>query len=289
MPRAKAARPQNSGSFPEYCSLSWLGATLHLGLPHETWTDRLSDLSGLPVEPVTISEAEMIVFPDGSIKSFKDKVSFSTVNDALIWFVLTCADVLAEKRGAFLLHAASFLTERGLVLVFGPPFSGKSTLALMALSRGVPILGDDVVFLSTDDGLVRPVPRPPKRRLDNGLRSAEEGNALEIGTELHGYLDGKACALLPRSTMNVITNDVGLQANEIILLQRHEGPGIRLAQPERFEAVAAVLDWARDWSTPTLAAAGWVTHHLLKLKYTTVSVGDDEQEAALQVILHGSE
>lgn len=265
--------------------LSWLGAILSLGLPEKRWATRIGDLTGLEIQQSIGGVGEITVLGDNRIRSYADDVDFAGHNDLLVWLTLTCADVLAEKRGALLLHAASLLTEKGLVLVFGPPLSGKSTLAMLALDRGLNILGDDVVFLSTDDGLVRPVPRPLKRRITDQCLDSAEADPLEIGSILYGSLDGKPCALIPRSRSGISTSETGIPTGRLVFMKRHDGAGIQHDVPERFEAVASLLDWARDWSTPTLAAAGWVIRHLLNLEYRTLSVGDGAQEQALDAIL----
>lgn len=267
--------------------IAWLGAKLPIGLPNEKWAARVSDLTGLEVFSVEseTSAAEISVKPGNVVRSYKHTVPFASRNDLLIWLVLTFSDVLAQKNGMLLLHAASIVTNRGLILVFGPPFSGKSTLTMMLLDRAVSVLGDDVVYLSTDDGLVRPVPRPVKRRIPGPIDYAVWPDPLKLGSELVGHLDGRPCALVPRKTKGIVSDAAGLPAKEIVFIQRHDGPGIRCSRPPRFEALAAILNWARDWSNPPLTAASRAAEQLLQLDCRTVSIGDNEQAAALDAIL----
>lgn len=271
--------------------LDWLGATLPIGLPDERWAARVGELIGLDVSPAksNASSWEISVGPGNVVRSYSDTVRFASQNDLLIWSVLTFSDVLAQKKGVLLLHAASVVSERGLVLIFGPPFSGKSTLAMILLDRGIPILGDDVVYLSTDDGLVRPVPRPPKRRIPGPVDYGRCPDPLELQTELVGHLDGRPCALLPRKRSGIVSDTAGMQAKEIVFIRRHDGPGIRCSRPERFEALAGILNWARDWSNPPLAAASRAADLLLKLECRTISIGDNEQAAAVDAILSCAE
>ena len=73
-----------------------------------------------------------------------------------------------------------------------------------------------------------------------------------------------------------------------VFLRRHAGPGVHLFQPDRFAALASLLDWARDWSTPPLAAAHRAARQLLAQRHVGLSVGDGEQAAALDAILEAA-
>ena len=275
------------GSGPLVGDYEWLGARLSVGLPGPRWSARLDDVLGmtaLNLRP-TNDAAEIAVLSETRIHSFADDVTFTNPHDLLIWLTLTIADVLAEKRGAFLLHAACLVVEGQAVLVFGAPFSGKSTLASLALARGVEILGDDVIHLAPETGLAEAVPRPPKRRIDAAELATQLGEPLLVGTPLFGSLDGRACVLLPRTTRGIWPPTRRLPVRCSIFLRRHEGAGVRIFQPERFEALTSLLDWARDWSTPPLACAHRSARQLLNLPYFGISAGDGEQEATLDAIL----
>lgn len=66
--------------------------------------------------------------------------------DPLLLFMLT-------RSGRIPLHAAGFLLGGRAVLLYGPGGSGKSSLALEAARAGLPVLGDDTVFLEMARGL----------------------------------------------------------------------------------------------------------------------------------------
>jgi hypothetical protein len=212
-------------------------------------------------------------------------VSFKSANDLLIWLALTSTDVLAEKRGAFLLHAACFIIDEQAVLVFGPPFAGKSTLSTLALARGIPILGDDVVHLAPETGLAEAVPRPLKQRISDAKLNGLIGDPLLLGGPVYGRLDGEACMLSPRAQPNVYSPEQRFPVRCSIFLDRHSGHGVTAFQPDRFKALTSLLDWARDWSTPTMACAHRSARQLLALPYTGLSVGDGAQDAALDAIM----
>ncbi len=268
----------------------WLGARLRLSLPGAVWFARLDDLLGLTAQDVAASDAagEITVLSDRLIHSFADDVSFACLNDLLIWLALTTTDVLAEKRGAFLLHAACFVVQGEAVLVFGPPFAGKSTLANLALARGIEILGDDVIHLDPETGLAEAVPRPLKRRIGREELLANQAGPLEPGRPLYGMLDGEPSVLRPRATAGVWPPTRRLPVRCSIFLRRHPGPGVELFQPERFAALASLLDWARDWSTPPLACAHRAARQLLAQRHLGLSVGEGAQEAALDAILEAA-
>lgn len=265
----------------------WLGAQLRLAVPDERWFARLDNLLGIHASGVhqSIERGEITVIDEVLIHSYADQVTFSNLNDLLIWLALTTTDVLAEKRGAFLLHAACFVISGQAVLVFGPPFAGKSTLSVLALERGIPILGDDVIHLAPETGLAEAVPRPLKRRIgEHELRDCRQ-DPLRVDSPLYGRLDGEPCVLVPRAQANIHSPEQRFPVRCSIFLERHPGPGVRTFQPDRFKALTSLLDWARDWSTPTMACANRSARQLLALPYTGLSVGDGEQQAALDAIV----
>lgn len=268
----------------------WLGARLRLSLPEASWFARLDDLLGMPALDVRAADdpGEIAVLSDTAIRSFADQVRFSRVNDLLIWLTLTTTDVLAEKRGAFMLHAACLVFDGEAILVFGRPYAGKSTLAALALSRDIEILGDDVIHLDPETGLAEAVARPLKRRITHAEADSNLGDALAVGTSLFGSLDGEACVLRPRSTPGIWPPSRRLPVRCSVFMERHQGPGVRRFQPGRFEALASLLNWARDWSTPPLACAHRAARQLLAQRHLALSVGDNEQEAALDAIMEAA-
>lgn len=269
---------------------TWLGARLRLGLPDAGWFRRLDDLLGMTAGDLEASDSggEISVLSERLIHSFADQVSFGTLNDLLVWLTLTTTDVLAEKRGAFLLHAACFVVEGEAVLVFGPPFAGKSTLSHLALARGLEILGDDVIHLAPETGLAEAVPRPPKRRIAEAELALNLDDPLAVGRPLYGRLDGEPSVLTPRATPGIWPPTRRLPVRCSVFLRRHQGSGVERFLPDRFAALASLLDWARDWSTPPLACARRAAHQLLAQRHFGLAVGEGAQAEALDAILEGA-
>ena len=54
------------------------------------------------------------------------------------------------------IHAASGMTEDGLFMLVGPKRAGKTTLILHLLSRGVEVLGDELVLLNSGNAVTFP-------------------------------------------------------------------------------------------------------------------------------------
>jgi hypothetical protein len=61
---------------------------------------------------------------------------------------------LLAHSGRYVLHAGALLIDERALLAFGPTGAGKSTLLAVALHRGMPVLGDDLVMVRAgSDGL----------------------------------------------------------------------------------------------------------------------------------------
>jgi hypothetical protein len=60
---------------------------------------------------------------------------------------------MLERRGLYGVHAAGVAVGDRAVVLAGPSGSGKSTLAVTLARAGLPLLSDDLVFLSADGGV----------------------------------------------------------------------------------------------------------------------------------------
>jgi hypothetical protein len=78
---------------------------------------------------------------------------------------------LVDSCSRFLLvHSAALVhRERGVLLV-GPPFAGKTTLAVSLVARGLTYYSDDVAPLCREDGTLHPFRRAAGVRLPRGRR-----------------------------------------------------------------------------------------------------------------------
>jgi hypothetical protein len=264
--------------------LSWRDATLSISVPDARWLDRLGDLLGLPWSRLATADAEMRVHDERSLRSFETELTFATQHDLLVWLALTITDVLAEKAGAVLVHAASLRFGTGVLLLSGPPYAGKSTLAMRARTIGLDLFGDDVVLINPDTLGASAVPRALRERVPPPTSGAPPTDPLRLGTPLTGRLDGEGCRLHPRLRgPAVILNEMPVAG--VYFLRRHSGPGVRFAVPPPFEAVAMLLNHARAWGPRPLAALSRAAQLLKRCDSAIVSVGDDEVAAGLDAIL----
>lgn len=95
------------------------------------------------------------------------------------WFVMRFVfymliGAMLGYDGYEIVHAASVAEDDAGILIVGSPASGKSTLVLSCLQTGMNHLGDDVLFLAKDDGLVKVYAFPE----DIGIR---KGTATLLG------------------------------------------------------------------------------------------------------------
>ena len=59
------------------------------------------------------------------------------------------------------LHAAVLVRDGSALLLLGPAWAGKTTLALLALREDWRYFSDDLAAIESSTGLVRPLPKPP--------------------------------------------------------------------------------------------------------------------------------
>ena len=88
------------------------------------------------------------------------------------WFITRFVFYMAlgsmlNKSGYEVVHAGAVALNENGILVAGAPASGKSTLILSCLESGLNLLGDDVLLLGKDDGVVKVYAFPE----DIGVRS----------------------------------------------------------------------------------------------------------------------
>ena len=70
--------------------------------------------------------------------------------DVRVFVLGTLMGIILLQRGMLPFHGSSFLTKNGAILVLGPSGSGKSTLAATMLSKGYPVLCDDISVVVPD-------------------------------------------------------------------------------------------------------------------------------------------
>lgn len=134
---------------------------------------------------------------------------------ALIGKVLSSISVMLGYEA---LHAAVVDTPRGIVAIMAPSGTGKSTLAIELLRRGLPLFADDVLMLDQTNNAVRAHPGTPHMNLAENTLIGVQAEAL--GTTL-GSLEGE------RWLSVRATSQQPRPVRMLCLLAR--GPGLALA------------------------------------------------------------
>lgn len=260
---------------------TWLGYRLTLAVPDRGWIERLEAFTGLAMTedpdtgaaPVLAIAGERQALVDGH-----DVRSFATPDDLEAWLLLTVSDVMVARGRFATIHAAAVLAADGAVLLAGPPYAGKSTLAATARGRGLVVLGDDQVRVDPDTGLVWPLPRPMKRRVADPASAAPPPAGA-----LRGRLDDELVDLEPRRGLAAVGEPQ--RVARIVHLARHAGPGIRMTTLEPFAATRGLLDQTRVYGGDGLATVAAIARRLGRVPAVTLSVGDGEIEGALEAAI----
>jgi hypothetical protein len=260
----------------------WLGYRLALAVPDEGWITRLEAFTGLAMEDDSAAGASppalAITGERQAVVDGHDVRTFASAADLEAWLLLTVSDVMVDRGGFATIHAAAFLVADGAVLLAGPPYAGKSTLAAAARDRGIAVLGDDQVRVDPDTGLVWPLPRPTKRRV---LDPA----APPLPAALRARLDDELVDLEPRHGLAAV--DVGRRVARIVHLARHAGPGVVVEPLEAFAATRGLLDQIRLHGPQALATAAAVTRRLARVPAVVLRVGDGAIGPAIEAALAG--
>ena len=259
----------------------WLGYRLALAVPDEGWITRLEAFTGLAMEDDSAAGASppalAITGERQAVVDGHDVRTFASAADLEAWLLLTVSDVMVDRGGFATIHAAAFLVADGAVLLAGPPYAGKSTLAAAARDRGIAVLGDDQVRVDPDTGWVWPLPRPAKRRVEDAPAAAPPAAGA-----LRARLDDELVDLAPRRGLASV--DEGHRVARIVHLARHAGPGIRVATLEPFAATRGLLDQARVPGGDGIVTAAAIARRLGRAPALAMSVGDGEIGRALQAV-----
>lgn len=259
--------------------LTWRGRVLRISAPDPSWVQWLTLFTGLPFEPMTVSDGPVVLaVEDPRHVRVDDRVlrSFEREEDLRAWLGLTVSDVLIQRGDFTVLHAAAFLVDERAVLVSGPPWSGKSSFALEARRLGLSVLGDDQVVLDPSSKRVFAVPRPIKRR----IRSSEDRAAVSA-VALQARIEDEDVALEPLGREAASWPDEGHPVGLVLLVGRHAGEGVRFAIPTAFDARCALLDQMRCYGPKLLPELGGCARFLGQYPTRRVSVGDGETRAAV--------
>jgi hypothetical protein len=259
--------------------LSWLGYELPIAAPVPVWFEWLENFTGLDVTPMPVGRSNQPpVTPVLSVLDDRhvlvdgiDLRTFPSCDDLKAWLFLTVSDVMITRGGFTGFHAAGLVVEERAVLVSGQPWSGKSSWAFEAHSRGLGVLGDDQVCVDPPRGVVHGLPRPMKRRL-----LAADAIPQLSEQAVRARLDDEAVVLEPRRTAGLVPVDRGHPVSLVIHLSRHRGPGVEVASIDRFAALQAILTQVRGEPPAFLAATAAAATMLARVPNIRVSVGDGE-------------
>lgn len=93
-------------------------------------------------------------------KDYHATIFIQNVTECQPWFITRFVfymviGAMFNYSGHEVVHAAAVALNERCILIAGSPGSGKSTLVLSCLEAGMCLLGDDVLFLAKDDGVVK--------------------------------------------------------------------------------------------------------------------------------------
>lgn len=152
---------------------------------------------------------------------------------------------LATRRGRTPVHASGVMIGDRVMVLAGPSSSGKSTLAVAATARGLPILSDDTLYVEHGAGLrVWGIPRPihvfpndaPPGNHETRLRGGKIKQAIPIA---RGARHAERTALIVLARGDVLALDAIAPGEAASLLADLE-PGFDLLREESTAAIAAL-------------------------------------------------
>jgi hypothetical protein len=88
-----------------------------------------------------------------------------TLEDAATYLLGPILALVLRLKGITCLHASAFVFQGSVVALVGEAGSGKSTTAAALAQRGCPILSDDIVAMSIEQGTIYVEPGYPRLRL----------------------------------------------------------------------------------------------------------------------------
>lgn len=149
--------------------------------------------------------------------------------------LITARCLVAERRRLFI-HGATLVRQDLSLLLLGPPGTGKTTLALYLMQRGLHLAGDDIALLEAD-GRLTPLAFPPAVKQPGWSLAAPiiKGFA---GLPVHERLDGMKVKYVP------VAKRAGrekLHPGHAVLLRRTARGAARLTRTGEADLIGAIL------------------------------------------------
>jgi hypothetical protein len=264
----------------------WAGAELPVATQTPGLTRWLESFTGLSSGPCPADAFPEIRQTDGRtvLVGTREWQFLQTHADCRTWLALTLSDELGRKSGAVLLHGAAWIRGAGVTVVCGQPWAGKSSTALLALRRGLRLLGDDLVRVLPDGAGVSACPRPAKRRRVPGL--GLQWPSACSGTLWNTDLGNDPAELVPRLPDLFAPVDASWPVERIIHLERSDAAGFQVAPLDRAAALAAMIRQVRCGSPQFFRPMVRALDPLADRPHFNLRVGPGALEAAFDGFLN---
>jgi len=149
--------------------------------------------------------------------------SFAMFEWGLNWCV-------ANNAHQYLVIHSAVVEKNGKAIIFpGTPGSGKSTLCAGLVSQGWRLLSDEMALLSTETGLITPIPRPISLKNESiDIVRSFANDDIFVGTPVHDTAKGSV-AHMCAPTSSVARSDEPAMPAAIIFPKYRKGANIELS------------------------------------------------------------
>ena len=235
-------------------SFSWRGRSVSVTAPDQSFIDRVASLLGLEAgQEQGGDQFEIRADPDLTLAGPSGCEYFTEASDLLATMAVELPFRFLDLDDRYVIHAGAIVAGGKAHLFLGPPFVGKSTIALEAWLMGYKILGDDYVIADAVTGLVEAFPKPLKLRLPSPHLPARlrpmppDGHAI-------GRHRGQPILSLFRTLPRMVPLCQRLEIGAVYLLRR-AAAGRRGSLPPAVTR-RCTRYWSRHWPG---ACAGWAS------------------------------
>lgn len=188
----------------------------------------------------------------------------------------------------FVVHAGGIVADGGAVVLFGPAFSGKSSLAFAAWKRGLDVLGDDRLCLDAKRGAASAFPKCLKLRLAAGATgpAGRDGRAFGGDEAFVGALGGDRRLVLSRRLPGFVNYDSAIPIRAIAWLARDDrAAASRLEPMPATEALEGILGEATGADCSPMALVRLVKACAPGGRIARLRIAPGDLDRALDVLL----